>query len=182
MISWLLVLFRTVIGITRYRRHWRRRSGGTGGSPRIPRSHISLLWSLNSRVPRHQLKVDSESFHRRYVERYATGEAAQEILKVLLNGYGLARRFAITGYELPWDDNDYYEILFPGEGGRTAFTLLYAAKWFPWSAAKRLPSSVTDWFPWPITPLATVSFPDHTNLRVSGNGVSIGINIQGAEA
>ena len=30
-----------------YRRHWRRRSSGRGGRPRIPRSHISLIHRIS---------------------------------------------------------------------------------------------------------------------------------------
>jgi len=34
-----------------YRRYWRRRSGGFGGRPRIPRSHISLIRRISSDHP-----------------------------------------------------------------------------------------------------------------------------------
>jgi len=34
-----------------YRRYWRRRSGGLGGRPRIPRSHISLIRRISSDHP-----------------------------------------------------------------------------------------------------------------------------------
>jgi hypothetical protein len=34
-----------------YRRYWRRRSGGSGGRPRIPRSHISLIRRISSDHP-----------------------------------------------------------------------------------------------------------------------------------
>ena len=34
-----------------YRRYWRRRSGGIGGRPRIPRSHISLIRRISSDHP-----------------------------------------------------------------------------------------------------------------------------------
>ena len=34
-----------------YRRYWRRRSGGRGGRPRIPRSHISLIRRISSDHP-----------------------------------------------------------------------------------------------------------------------------------
>ena len=34
-----------------YRRYWRRRSGGLGGRPRIPRSHISLIRRISSDNP-----------------------------------------------------------------------------------------------------------------------------------
>jgi len=34
-----------------YRRYWRRRSGGPGGRPRIPRTHISLIRRISSDHP-----------------------------------------------------------------------------------------------------------------------------------
>ena len=34
-----------------YRRYWRRRSGGRGGRPRIPRTHISLIRRISSDHP-----------------------------------------------------------------------------------------------------------------------------------
>ena len=34
-----------------YRRHWRRRSGGPGGRPRIPRSHINLIRRISADHP-----------------------------------------------------------------------------------------------------------------------------------
>ena len=34
-----------------YRRYWRRRSGGVGGRPRIPRNHISLIRRISSDHP-----------------------------------------------------------------------------------------------------------------------------------
>ena len=83
-----------------YRRYWRRRSSGSGGRPRIPRSHISLIRRISSENPRWgedrialELKVKLGVEHapstiRRYmVTREENGRPASSTWRTFLAGH-----------------------------------------------------------------------------------------------
>jgi len=83
-----------------YRRHWRRRSGGFGGRPRIPRTHISLIRRISSDHPEWgedrialELKAKLGAAHdpstiRRYmVARKGDGAPASTTWRTFLAGH-----------------------------------------------------------------------------------------------